>query len=156
MTSTPGSTPTPGTPGRTGARPAGKTGGVGSAWAEGGSVFAGVMLAVSSVFTILEGIIALAKDDVYTRIGDYTFEFDLTTWGWIHLVLGVLLLITGLAILKGSEWGRWAGIAFASLSVVAHFLWLPYQPLWSLIAIAIAVFVIWALSTDTSTADRAA
>ncbi|MBW5480999.1 DUF7144 family membrane protein [Streptomyces bambusae] len=146
MTTTPGSTPPAGGPATPGPRPGSGT--KGGEWAAGGTVFAGVMLSVSGVFTLLEGIIALANNEVYRRFGDYIFRFDLTAWGWIHLILGILLFVTGLAVLKGAEWGRIAGIAFACLSVVAHFLWLPYQPLWSLVAIAIAVFIIWALCTD--------
>ncbi|MCB5181722.1 DUF7144 family membrane protein [Streptomyces antimicrobicus] len=149
MTTTPGSTPPAGTPGTSGGRVPTRSGSGGNAWANGGTVFAGVMLAVSGVFTLLEGIVALAKDQVYTIINDYIFKFDLTAWGWIHLLLGVLLLVTGLAILADKGWGRVMGIVFASLSVILHFLWLPYQPLWAIIAIAIAVFVIWALCADT-------
>ncbi|MFE2141335.1 hypothetical protein ACFXA3_06165 [Streptomyces sp. NPDC059456] len=120
----------------------------GSGWAAGGTMFAGVLMVVSGVFAIIEGIVALANDEVYQHIGNYTFKFDLTTWGWIHLVVGVLVLVAGAAILKGSEAGRIAGIALTCLYVIFHFMWLPYQPLWSLIAIAIGVFVVWALCTD--------
>ncbi|RSS78751.1 hypothetical protein [Streptomyces sp. WAC06614] len=148
MTTTPGSTPSAGAPGTAGGRPPTRSGS-GSTWAAGGTVFAGVMLAVSGVFTLFEGIVALSKDQVYTVINDYIFKFDLTAWGWIHLILGILLLVTGLAILAGQKWGRILGIAFASLSVILHFLWLPYQPLWAIVAIAIAVFIIWALCTDS-------
>jgi hypothetical protein len=126
----------------------GPGGGTAQAWAAGGTAFAGALMTVSGVFTIIEGISAIAKDDVYAHLGSYTFKFDLTAWGWIHLVLGVLLLIVGIGVLRGAEWGRVAGIVLACLSIVFHFMWLPYQPLWSLIAIAVAVFVVWALCTD--------
>ncbi|MFI6143909.1 hypothetical protein [Streptomyces sp. NPDC051109] len=119
-----------------------------SAWAAGGTTFAGVLMIVSGIFGIIEGIVALAKDEVSQRVGDYTFKFDLTTWGWIHLIVGILVLLAGAAILKGMEAGRIAGIALACLYVIAQFMWLPYQPLWSIIAIGIGVFVIWALCTD--------
>ncbi|MFD9338736.1 hypothetical protein ACFWBF_30755 [Streptomyces sp. NPDC060028] len=144
MTTTPGSPP-PSAP--VGARSP-------SAWATGGTTFAGVLMAVMGVFSIFEGIVALAKDDVYVPIGDYTFKFDLTAWGWIHLILGIVVVAVGVGILKGAEWGRVAGIVLAALSVLLHFLWLPYQPLWALIAIAIGVFVIWALCTDRQAAPR--
>ncbi|QES48449.1 hypothetical protein DEJ50_12105 [Streptomyces venezuelae] len=139
MSTTPGSaspvTPTP-RPGPT------------NPWAAGGTLFAGVLLTVMGVFAIFEGIAGIAEDEVYQRVGDYVFKADLTTWGWIHLILGILVLITGFAILKGAEWGRITGIVLAALSAIAHFLWLPYQPIWALIAIAIAVFIIWALCTN--------
>jgi hypothetical protein len=122
--------------------------GGGSAWATGGTVFAGVLLFVDGVLAVLNGVVGIAKDNVYTRIGDYTYKFSLTAWGWIHLVIGVLLILTGIGILKGAPWARWVGVVMAGLSVIANFMWLPYQPIWAIIAIALGVFVIWALLTD--------
>ncbi|MEV5978674.1 hypothetical protein [Streptomyces sp. NPDC052114] len=113
-------------------------------------MFAGVLMLVNGILGILEGIAGIAKDDVYERIGDYVYKFNLTTWGWIHLVLGILVAITGYGILKGAEWGRAAGVALAAIAIVAQFLWLPYTPVWALISIAIGVFVIWALCNDRS------
>jgi hypothetical protein len=111
-------------------------------------VFAGVLLFVDGVLAVLNGVVGIAKDNVYTRIGDYTYKFSLTAWGWIHLVIGVLLILTGIGILKGAPWARWVGVVMAGLSVIANFMWLPYQPIWAIIAIALGVFVIWALLTD--------
>ncbi|MER5494200.1 hypothetical protein [Streptomyces sp. NPDC002490] len=114
-------------------------------WVTGGTVFAGVLMLVSGVLAVLNGIAAIAEDDVYASVNDYVFEFDLTTWGWIHLVLGVLVALVGYGILKGADWARAVGVGLAALSVVLNFVWLPYQPLWALVAIAIGLFVIWAL-----------
>ncbi|MER5306827.1 hypothetical protein ABT034_03360 [Streptomyces sp. NPDC002773] len=118
------------------------------AWAAGGTLFAGVLMLVTGFMDVLQGIAGIAEDDVYTRVGDYVFKFNLTAWGWIHLILGVILVIAGYGILKGAEWGRVAGIALASLNVLLHFLFLPYQPWWSLFSMAVSIFVIWALATD--------
>ncbi|MGW0122673.1 DUF7144 family membrane protein [Streptomyces sp. NPDC003327] len=118
------------------------------AWAAGGTLFAGVLMLVVGCMDILQGIAGIAEDDVYTRVGDYVFKFDLTTWGWIHLILGIILAVTGIGILKGAEWGRVAGISLASLNLLLQFLFLPYQPWWALFSMAISVFVIWALATD--------
>ncbi|MEV6330277.1 hypothetical protein [Streptomyces sp. NPDC051909] len=120
------------------------------AWASSGTMFAGVLMLVIGVIDILQGIAGIAEDDIYTRVGDYVFKFDLTSWGWIHLCLGVIVAIVGAAILKGAEWGRIAGIALASLNIVAQFLFLPYQPWWALFSMAVSVFVIWALAADKS------
>ncbi|MEV8021719.1 hypothetical protein AB0O76_36400 [Streptomyces sp. NPDC086554] len=111
-------------------------------------MFAGVLMLLNGVLGLLEGIAAVAKDDVYARIGDYVYKFNLTTWGWIHIVLGILVAIVGYGILKGTSWGRASGVALATVSVLVQFLWLPYQPVWAFISIAIGVFVIWALCTD--------
>ncbi|MEV7520511.1 hypothetical protein [Streptomyces sp. NPDC091371] len=120
----------------------------------GGTVFAAVLLLVTGILAIFQAIAAIAKDDVYARIGSYVFEFDLTTWGWIHLVIGVIVALTGVGLFAGSELARGAGIAIAGLSVIVNFMWLPYQPWWSIIIIAIDVFIIWSLCTRwTPTAD---
>ncbi|MFE5615386.1 hypothetical protein [Streptomyces sp. NPDC056470] len=128
-----------------------------TAWAASGSLFAGVLMLVIGILDILEGIAAVAEDDVYTRVGDYVFKFDLTSWGWVHIVLGILVAAAGAGILKGSEWGRMGGITLASLNVIAQFLFLPYHPWWALFSMALSVFVIWALATDTTSfgKDRA-
>ncbi|MER8035452.1 DUF7144 family membrane protein [Streptomyces hydrogenans] len=118
------------------------------AWSSGGTLFAGVLMLVTGFMDIFQGIAGIAEDDVYTRVGDYVFKFNLTTWGWIHLILGIIVAIAGYGILKGAEWGRVAGISLASLNLLLQFLFLPYQPWWALFSMAISVFVIWALATD--------
>ncbi|MFH8608692.1 hypothetical protein ACH4D5_14560 [Streptomyces sp. NPDC018029] len=121
-----------------------------SGWAAGGTMFAGVLMMVNGILGIFEGVAGIAKDDVYERIGDYVYKFNLTTWGWIHLVLGILVAVVGWGILKGASWAKASGVALAALAIVAQFLWLPYTPIWALISIAIGVFVIWALCNDRS------
>jgi hypothetical protein len=124
-------------------------------WATGGTLFAGVLMMVSGVLGVLDGIAGIASDDVYQRIGTYVYEFNLTTWGWIHLVIGVLVAITGWGILKGADWARGVGIGLAALYMIEYFMFLPYSPVWSVVSIAIAIFVIWALATaDHSPATR--
>ncbi|MDX2825914.1 hypothetical protein PV416_33810 [Streptomyces ipomoeae] len=120
----------------------------GTAWALGGTIFAGVLMTVSGIMGILNGIAGIAGDDVYTNIGDYVFEFSLYTWGWIHLAIGVVVAFTGWSILQGKDWARGMGIALASLFAIEYFMFLPYAPVWSIIAIAIAVFVMWSLATS--------
>ncbi|MFC9590703.1 hypothetical protein [Streptomyces sp. NPDC056944] len=118
------------------------------AWAAGGTLFAGVLMLVTGFMDIFQGIAGIAEDDIYTRVGDYVFKFNLTTWGWIHLILGIVVAIAGFGILRGAEWGRIAGICLASLNVLFQFLFLPYQPWWALFSMAVSIFVIWALATD--------
>ncbi|MEU8711238.1 hypothetical protein [Streptomyces sp. NPDC048663] len=118
-----------------------------SGWATGGVVFAGVLLLMNGIFAILQGISAIATDDVYTRIHNYVYKINLTGWGWILVILGALGVIAGAALLKGAPgWARGVGIFLAALSMVAQFLFLPYAPLWALIMIGIDFFVIWALA----------
>ncbi|MEU4030191.1 hypothetical protein ACIA71_01375 [Streptomyces anulatus] len=141
------STPAPGASRPADPRPGGDSG---SPWAAGGTVFAGVLLFVDGILGVLKGIAGIASDDVYTRINDYVFKFSVTSWGWIHLILGVILILVGLGILKGATWARGAGVVLASLNLIANFMWLPYTPVWAIVTIAIDVFVIWALCTDRS------
>ncbi|WTS98019.1 hypothetical protein OG904_05665 [Streptomyces sp. NBC_00096] len=112
-------------------------------------MFAGVLMLVEGVIGILKGIVGIANDDVYASVGDYTFKFDVTAWGWIHLVLGIVLVVVGAGILKGADWARVTGVVIVALDIILNFLWLPYTPLWGLISIAIGLFIIWALCTDT-------
>ncbi|MEU5100589.1 hypothetical protein [Streptomyces sp. NPDC020996] len=119
----------------------------GSAWANGGAVFAGVLMIVNGFLAVFQGVAAISKDDVYARIGNYVYKINLTGWGWILLVLGVIAVIAGAGILSGAGWARGVGIVLASLSLMAQFLFLPYAPVWSVIMMAIDVFVIWALAT---------
>ncbi|WP_256103539.1 hypothetical protein [Streptomyces sp. ODS05-4] len=140
----PGTAPTaPGHAAAPGSRPHG-----GSGWAAGGSMFAGVLMMVLGILDMLQGIVGIARDDVYGVIGDYVFEFNASAWGWIHLVIGLLVAVVGAGILSGATWAKAGGVALASLAIISNFLWLPYQPVWAIISIAIAVFVIWSLCTD--------
>ncbi|MDJ1136644.1 DUF7144 family membrane protein [Streptomyces iconiensis] len=123
-------------------------------WVSGGTMFAGVLLLVTGVFGMLTGISGIATDDVYGAVGeDYMFKFDIHTWGWVHLVLGVVVALTGIGILQGIAWARITGTVMAVLVMVANFMWLPYQPVWAVIAIVIALFVIWSLTTSLSRTD---
>jgi hypothetical protein len=120
--------------------------GRGQAWAAGGTLFAGVLLLVDGILGILNGIAGIAADDVYTRIGSYVFEWDLTAWGWIHLIIGILLVITGTGLLARQTWAGVTAIFLAMLSAVANFFFIPYYPFWSILVIALDVWVIWALT----------
>jgi len=117
-----------------------------------GTVFAGVLLAITGIIDVLQGIAAIAKDDVYTQVGKYVFKFNLTSWGWIHLVIGVLVVAVAFGVLSGAAWARVTGIVLISLNLIENFLWLPYQPWWAVILIGLDVFIIWALAGERETA----
>jgi len=117
-----------------------------AAWAAGGVVFAGVLMLMNGILAIFQGISLLAKDDVWTRVGDYVYEMNLTSWGVILLCLGAVAAVTGAFVLRGAAWARMTGIFLASLSMLAQFLFLPYAPVWSVIMIGLDFFVIWALA----------
>ncbi|MGW5043463.1 DUF7144 family membrane protein [Streptomyces griseoluteus] len=115
--------------------------------AQGGAVFAGVLMLVNGILHIFQGISAIALDDVYARINAYVYKIDLTGWGWILLVAGVIVVAAGIGVLMGAAWARVVGIVIVSLGLILQFLFLPYAPIWSLITIALDFFIIWALAT---------
>jgi hypothetical protein len=119
----------------------------------GTSAFAGIMLCTVAVFGILQGIAAIASDKVYVDGIQYTYQFDITTWGWIHLVLGIIALGVGIGILADQSWALVAGIAITVIGALGNFAFMPYYPLWSLAIIALDVFIIWALCQKLGLSD---
>jgi hypothetical protein len=118
-----------------------------SPWAGGLTVFAAAMMAIAGVWHVLAGIAALVHDELYVTTPEYIFSFDLTGWGWIHVLLGILVGGAAYGVIKGQTWARAVGIGVACLSMIANFLFIPYYPLWSMTIIALDVAVIWALAT---------
>ena len=108
---------------------------------------AAVVLILAGVLNAMQGVVALATNEFYVVTRRWLFEFDVTTWGWVHILLGLIGAATGVALLIGAFWARLLGVIIAAVSVIANFLWLPYYPVWALIIIAFDVFVIWALTT---------
>jgi hypothetical protein len=115
-------------------------------WAIGGTVFAGAMMLLIGAFAIIEGLVAVIDDDFFVVRGNYTFNLDTTGWGWIHLILGVIVLLVGLGVLAGQSWAFVFGIVLVILNAIAHFFFIPYYPVWSIVVIAIDVFIVWALA----------
>ena len=112
----------------------------------GGALFAGVMMILLGLFHAFEGLVGILNDEFYVQGPKMLFTFDTTTWGWTHLLLGLLVALVGLAILAGSAWARIVGIIMLVLSAIGNFLFLPHYPVWSILLIAIDVWLIWALS----------
>lgn len=114
-----------------------------SGWAVGWSYFAAVMLMLIGVFHAIAGIAAIAKNQFFVVGAEYVFKFDVTTWGWIHLIGGIIVFIAGIGVLSGNVAARTIGVIVAGISAILNFLWLPYYPVWSIVVIAIDVAVIW-------------
>ena len=117
-----------------------------SSWAVGWAGFAGVMLIIIGVMDIIQGIVALAEDQFFVITEDWVFQFDVTTWGWIHLIVGIVLIASGFGVFSGNVAARTVGVFVAALAMIVNFAWLPYYPVWSMIVIAICIAVIWALT----------
>jgi hypothetical protein len=112
----------------------------------GWTYFAAMMMILIGCFHAIAGIIALVDDTFYVATRKYVFEFDVTQWGWTHLIFGVIIAVAGGFLLTGSVIARTIGVIMAFISALVGFAWLPYQPVWGVIFIAIAISVIWALT----------
>lgn len=117
-----------------------------SAWAVGWAYFAAVMLMIGGVFQFIAGIAALVNNEIYVVGSKWVFKFDVTTWGWIHLILGIILFVVGIGVLSGNLAARIVGVIVACLSAIAAFAYLPWYPVWAIIVIAVDISVIWALT----------
>jgi hypothetical protein len=117
-----------------------------SGWAMGGMVFAATMLVIIGIFQAINGLVAIIDDDFYVVRRNYTFDLDTTGWGLIHLILGIVLVVVGFALYARQEWAAITAVVLAGLSAVANFFFIPYYPLWSIVVIALDVWVIWALT----------
>ena len=117
-----------------------------SGWAVGFTVFAAVLMIMAGIWQALAGLVAIFENEFYVQTRNYLYEFDATTWGWIHLVIGLIVAFAGWGLLSGQTWARIVGITLAALSATANFLFIPYYPFWSLLIIAVDIFVIWALT----------
>jgi hypothetical protein len=116
-------------------------------WAAGASTFAGALMLVAGTFQFFQGLTALINgNDFLIRTQNYIFTFNASTWGWIHLLLGLGVAVAGVFIFRGNVAARAVGIGLAVISAIANFMWLPYYPLWGLTIIALDIFVIWGLS----------
>jgi hypothetical protein len=116
-----------------------------SGWV-GWIVFAAIFMIITGAMNAIQGLAALFRDDAYwVTLGGAVVTFDVTTWGWIHLISGALLVLIGVWLMKGSTFARVIGIILVSLNLIAQFSWTTLYPFWALIAIVIDVFIIYAL-----------
>ncbi|MFE7707882.1 hypothetical protein ACFU6I_19275 [Streptomyces sp. NPDC057486] len=111
------------------------------------TVLAASLMIFGGAMAILEGIAAISKDAIFLATRHYVFEFSLAGWGWVHLILGIVIVLAGCAVLSGALWARYFGVAVAGLGAIANFLWIPYYPLWAMVLVAINIFIVWALCT---------
>jgi hypothetical protein len=117
-----------------------------SGWAVGGIVFAASMMVLIGVFQVIAGLVAIFNDTFYVVARNYTFDLDVTAWGWIHLIVGLLVLFTGFGLFARRTWAGVTAIVLAMLSALANFFFIPYYPIWALVLIGLDIWVIWALT----------
>jgi len=114
--------------------------------------FAGILLLVVGSIDFFQGLIALFEDEYYVVTGSGFLVVDLTAWGWIMLIWGVLLVLAGLGLTSGQSWARWFSIVLVCLNFIAQlgFLGNSQYPLWSLTVVALNVIVLYALTARWS------
>jgi hypothetical protein len=116
------------------------TGWVGWIW------FAGLVLVLVGTINAIEGLAAIVEDDVFFTTGDAgMLVFDLTAWGWVHLLFGVLQILAGLALFSGATWARITAIVLVMFNVLGQIATLNAQPVWSVIVIVLDLLILWAL-----------
>jgi hypothetical protein len=115
------------------------TGWVGWIW------FAALMMILTGAFNIIYGLVAILRNAFFLETPNNTLLFNLGAWGWIHLILGILLVLAGFAVLAGQPWGRAVAVVLAMVNAITQMLLFSAYPWWSLLTIAIDVLVIYAL-----------
>jgi hypothetical protein len=124
---------------------------------EGWLTFAAVVLVMAGVMRIIDAFWAFDKDDeLNQRLQVLLYDDDLAAYGWLWLVVGILLVAAGFGVLSGSQWARWFGIFMAAIAGVSSMLWIYDFPVWSLVGVVISLLVIYALAAygDRDTVER--
>lgn len=108
--------------------------------------FAGVMLIVGGTLNLIFGIIAAVNDKWVVFGNRGAVSIDLSTWGWLHIIVGAIVVLAGFGVFTGNILARIVGVVVAVVSLIANFLWLPVYPVWAIIIITVDALVIWALT----------
>ena len=112
----------------------------------GWATFAGVMMFIVGSLDALWGLGAVLNDDVVIVGGQGAIIADVTTWGWVHLILGSLIALTGLGLLSGNSMSRWLAVFFVAINTVSQIVWFPAAPLWAFLLIILDVIIIYQLT----------
>ena len=107
--------------------------------------FAGFLMLLSATFQMIAGLAGLFKDEVYVVGENNLLALDYTQWGWAHLLIGIVMLISAISLFNGNLWGRIVGVTLAGLSAIANFAFISAYPLWSIVVIVVDIFIIYAL-----------
>ena len=109
-------------------------------------MFAAIFMVTIGTLNAIQGLAALFRDEAYwVTLNGAVVAFDVTTWGWIHLIFGILLVIVGVLLMRGSTFARVVGIGLVALNMVAQFSWSTLYPFWALIVIALDIVILYAL-----------
>jgi hypothetical protein len=112
----------------------------------GWTVFAGALLLIVGSLDALWGLAAILNDQVVVVGGRGAIIADLTTWGWVHLILGSIVALTGIGLFAASSAARWFAIFFVSVNAIAQIVWFPAAPLWGFLMIILSATIIYQLT----------
>jgi hypothetical protein len=118
-----------------------------SPWAVGFVVFAASMMIILGVFHAITGLAAVLNDEFFVVREGYDLKFDVSAWGWIHLIGGIVVALAGAFLLTGNILARLVAITIAVLSAIWSFFSIPYYPVWSIVMLALAIGVIWGVAS---------
>ncbi|WP_236792076.1 hypothetical protein [Amycolatopsis sp. GM8] len=107
--------------------------------------FGGAMMILLGMFNVIQGLVALFNKNYYVVGPQGLLVFNLTGWGWIHLIVGALAVVAGIFLFTGAAWARVVAVVLAVVNAVAQLAFLSAYPVWSTIIIALDVLVIWAV-----------
>lgn len=117
--------------------------------------FAAVIMVMVGLFNVVTGLTAILRNQVFTVVPGGVLMFDLTTWGWIHLVFGVLQVAVAAGLFAARAWALTVGVLIAVVNAVAQLVALPYAPLWALIVIVLDCVVVYAMVVHGAEVRRA-
>lgn len=108
--------------------------------------FAGIILIVVGIFQAFAGLVGILEDEILVLTPDYLVQLDATTWGWVHMIIGLIVIASGFGIFSGNVLARTVGVFAAIGSMLSMFFWLPWYPIWAIIVISMNIAIIWALT----------
>jgi hypothetical protein len=111
-------------------------------------VFAAIIMLVIGSIDFIEGLIAIIRDQYYVLTPNQIVVFDMTTWGWVTMIWGIILFLAGMALWSGATWARWFAIVAVSINILGQLTWLgsTQYPVWTLTTIGLGIVVIYALT----------
>jgi|ERR687897_1081739 hypothetical protein len=112
----------------------------------GWTVFAGMVLFIVGSLDALWGLAAILNDDIVIVGGQGALVADITLWGWVHLLLGSAMALTGLGLFAGSSGARWLAVIFVAVNAIAQIVWFPAAPLWAFLIIILDITIIYQLT----------
>ena len=108
--------------------------------------FAGIILITVGIFQAFAGLVGILEDEILVVTPDYLVQLDATTWGWVHMIIGLIVVAAGFGIFAGNVLARTVGVFAAVGSMISMFFWLPWYPVWAIVVIAMDIAIIWALT----------